>query len=115
MIFPLAELDAPIQLVLADIYPDGTVWFALTDPKNRRAHVCIDGREASSTRHRLFDRVRHPKKPGAVLIDLGAIEEGIVVPLVSRWLDSGTPKALGLHEYGWEIFRDALIHIGTCT
>jgi hypothetical protein len=33
--------------------------------------------------------------------------------LVSHWLDSGTPKQLKMHECGWEIFRDALIGIGT--
>ena len=46
------------------------------------------------------------------MVDLGAPEEGIVVPLLSKYLDSGGPKALGLTEYGWELARETLLHLG---
>jgi hypothetical protein len=46
------------------------------------------------------------------LVELGAEEEGIVVPLLSRYLDSGGPKALGLTEYGWELARETLLRLG---
>jgi hypothetical protein len=43
---------------------------------------------------------------------LGAPEEGIVVPLLSHYLDSGGPRALGLTEYGWELARETLLRLG---
>jgi hypothetical protein len=97
---------------LADAYGDGTVWFGLKDSEGRHAIVCIDGRQGSPTRHRLFDQAQHPGKPGAILLELGAPEEGIVVPLVSRWLDSAAPRELGLTEFGWELIRDTLSRLG---
>jgi hypothetical protein len=106
MLCPILTLNASITVAIADFYADGTLWFALRDSEGRRAQVCIDGRELSPTRFRLFDQARHPRKPEAVLIDLGALEESIIIPLISRWLDSGSPKSLGLTEYGWELIRD---------
>ena len=72
-------------------YNDGTVWFGFEDDESRYAEVCIDGRTGSPTRYRLFDLRRHPKKPDAMLLELGAPEEGIVIPLISRWLNSAAP------------------------
>ena len=54
----------------------------------------------SLTRYRLFQQARHPNQPGAILVELGTPEEAIVIPLLSKYLDSGGPKALGLTEYG---------------
>jgi hypothetical protein len=109
---PVLTLCAPLRVVLADAYGDGTVWFCVEDSAGRRATVCIDGREGSPTRHRLFDRARHPRRPEAVPLELGGPEEGLVVPLVSRWLDSAEPRRLGLTEFGWEKIRDALVRVG---
>jgi hypothetical protein len=97
---PISALSDSAQVVLADAYGDGTVWFAFEDAEGRWAHVCIDGRQGSPTRYRLFDLARHPKKPGAMLLELGAPEEGIVIPLVSRWLDSAPTRDLHLTEFG---------------
>jgi hypothetical protein len=115
MLSPVSALGDSARVVLADAYSDGTVWFAFEDGEGRRATVCIDGRQGSPTRYRLFDLARHPKKVTAVLLELGSAEEGIVIPLVSRWLDSAPPRALGLHDIGWELLRDTLIRIGSET
>ena len=112
MLSPISALATPVQVLVADAYSDGTVGFILEDCNGRYANVCIDGRKGSPTQHRLFDRARHPAKPGAVLIDLGAPEEGLIVPLISQWLDSATPRRLRLSEYGWEFVRDALLRLG---
>ncbi len=113
MHLPVLSLVGSLRVTLVDGYGDGTVWFAIEDSGSGGATLCIDGRERSPTRHRLFDLARHPQKPGAVLLELGGPEEGIVVPLVSRWLDSARPRELGLTEFGWEMVRDALLRLGT--
>ena len=87
------------------------MWAAIEDSQQRRAHVCIDCRAGSPTRNRIFDRARHPAKPGAVLIKLGAPEEGIVVSLLSCWCDD-EETSRRYREEGIEITRNALIHIG---
>jgi hypothetical protein len=115
MLSPISTLGRSARVVLADAYGDGMVWFAFEDAEGRYSTVCIDGRQGSPTRYRLFDMARHPKKPSAVLLDLGSAEEGIVIPLVSRWLDSAPPRVLGLHDIGWELLRDTLIRIGSET
>lgn len=46
------------------------------------------------------------------MVELGAPEEGIVVPLLSKYLDSGGPKDLELTEYGWELARETLSRLG---
>jgi hypothetical protein len=46
------------------------------------------------------------------LVELGAPEEGIVIPLLSRYLHSHGPKASGLTEYGWELARETLLRYG---
>jgi hypothetical protein len=50
-----------------------------------------------------------------VLLELGATEEGVVIPLVSRWLDSSSLRVLGLLDVGWGLLRDTLIRIGSET
>jgi len=112
MLSAIKSLNESVTVQGGDAYGDGTVWFSIQDSTGRVAHVCIDGREGSETRFRLFDRARHPKAADAVLIDLGAPEEGTVVSLVSTWLESGTPKELGLTEYGWDLIRGTLYRIG---
>jgi hypothetical protein len=67
---------------------DRILWFELDDSEGQHAVVCIDSREASPTRYRLFEGARHPARPEAILIGLGSEEEGVVVPALSRWLDS---------------------------
>jgi hypothetical protein len=49
------------------------------------------------------------------LVELGALEEGIVIPLLSCYLDSHGPKASGLTEYGWELARETLLRYGEPT
>ena len=112
MLSPISTLEGTIHVVLADAYGDGTVWFALEDSNARRTHVCIDGRKLSPTRNRLFEAARHPSMTDATLVELGADEEAVVVPLISNWLDSAVPEALGLNEYGWGIIRDGLLRLG---
>jgi hypothetical protein len=95
---------------------DGTPevpWFEIDDAVGRYAVVCIDGRDGSPTRYRLFEGARHPDKPGAVLIELGSEEEGGVVPLLSRWLDDSDrmvpPK---IRPEAKEHFIQLLLHLG---
>jgi hypothetical protein len=112
MLSPIQSLNPLTAIRLGAAYGDGTVWFSLQDSAGRIAHVCIDGRDGSETRYRLFDGARHPNASDTVLIELGAPEEGIIVSLASILLDSGTPKDLGLTEYGWDLIRDTLRRIG---
>jgi hypothetical protein len=112
---PVSALGASARVILADAYRDGTVWFAFKEAEGHYATVCIDGRQGSPTRYRLFDLGRHPRKPDAVLLELGAPEEGVIIPLISRWLDSAPPRELGLTEWGCELMRDILIRIGSET
>jgi hypothetical protein len=94
-----------------DAYGDGTIWAALEDGQGRYTHVCIDGRRGSPTRHRLFERARHPRQQAAALIGLGAPEEGVIVPLLSRWLDSDEARQF-LTEAGKEIIQAGLLRLG---
>ena len=75
-----------------DGYPDGAIWFELDGADGHYSVVCIDIREGSPTRYRLFEGTLRPEKPGAVLIPLGSWEEGVVVPTLSSWLDSETAR-----------------------
>jgi hypothetical protein len=112
MLVPIASLGQGLHVRLVDFYGDGTMWASLADDEGQVTHVCFDGRAQSPTRHRLYQQARHPRQDGAVLVELGSPEEGVVIPLLSRWLDSGGPKALGLTEYGWEMAREALLRYG---
>lgn len=107
----LSTLGEPFVVAIADAYGDGVVWFAIDGADDRFALVYIDGRADSPTRNRLFDGAKHPKRGGQI-IDLGAREEGIVISLVSKWLDSAEPRELGLTDFGWELIRDSLLRYG---
>src|SRR6516164_9128544 len=85
---PISALGRAPRAGWVDCCADGTIWFELDDAAGQYAVVCIDSREWSSTRHRLFEGARHPGRPGAVLLELGSLEEGVVVPVLSTWLDS---------------------------
>jgi hypothetical protein len=112
MLYPVTSLGTGIRVKWVDCYQDSTMTACITDGEGRITFVCIDGRAGSPTRHRLFQQARHPRQEGAVLLELGRVEEGNVVPLISRWLDSASPKQLGLTELGWEWAREALLHLG---
>ena len=112
MQIPVLALGERLRVEWVDFYGDLTMHARLSDDAGQRTEVCIDGRTNSPTRYRLFQQARHPGQPGATMVELGAPEEGIVVPLLSKYLDSGGPKALGLTEYGWELARETLLHLG---
>ena len=112
MLVPMSRVGDRPHLMHADGYPDGTVWFFFRGEEDIFALVCIDGRPGSPTRHRMFDQAGHSRKPGAVLLELGCPEEGVIVPAVSRWLDSAEPRKQGLSDYGWELIRDSLLRLG---
>lgn len=109
---PVTALGKGLRVEWVDFYGDHTMHACLSDEAGQRIEVCIDGRKDSPTRYRLFQQGRHPRQAGASLVELGSEEEGIVIPLLSRHLDSGGPKALGLTEYGWERARETLARYG---
>lgn len=108
----MTSLGKGLRVEWVDFYGDRTLHACISDEAGQRTTICIDGRMNSPTRYRLFQQARHPNKPGAVLVELGATEEGIVIPLLSRYLDSHGPKASGLTEYGWELAWETLLHYG---
>src|SRR5262245_9718206 len=112
MQLPVAALSNRLRVEWVDFYGDLTMHASISDECGQRTDVCIDGWKNSPTRYPLFQQARHPNQPGAVLVELGAVEEGIVIPLLSKYLDSGGPKALGLSEYGWELAKETLLHFG---
>lgn len=112
MLVPLTALGRGLRVEWVDFYGDLTMHACLVDGTGQRTTVCIDGRKSSPTRYRLFQRARHPSKPGATLLDLGCEEEGIVVPLLSHYLDLNGPTASGLTEYGWELAKETLLRLG---
>ena len=89
---PVAALGDSIRVVLFDAsgnWDDGLViWWALEDSDGARAYVGLDTRASRPTRYRLFEGARHPNSADCVWIELGSTEEGIIVPLLSRHLDS---------------------------
>jgi hypothetical protein len=112
MQLPVTALGKGLRVEWVDFYGDHTMHACISDEAGLRTEVCIDGRTNSPTRYRLFQQARHPNQPGAALVELGAPEEGIVIPLLSKYLDSGGPKALGLTEYGWELAKETLLRFG---
>jgi hypothetical protein len=112
MFMPVTALGRVLRVEWVDFYSRHTITACIADDEGRRTFVCFDGRPDSPTRNRLFQQARHPRQPGAVPVELGGPEEGIVVPLLSRWLDSAGPRALGLTDYGWELAREALLRLG---
>lgn len=112
MLQPLLSLGADRRVVLVDMYDHGDVmWALIQDSQQRTAHVCIDCRPNSPTRNRLFDRARHPQEPSAILIELGAPEEGIAVSMISRWCDE-EDTVRHYREAGVEMVKSALLHLG---
>ena len=109
---PVTALGNRLRVEWVDFYGDRTMHACITNEAGQRTEICIDGRKDSPTRYRLFQQARHPNVAGAVLVELGAPEEGIVIPLLSRHLDSHGPKAAGLTEYGWELARETLLRYG---
>jgi hypothetical protein len=88
MLSPVSSLSRDVYVEWLDGYGDGTIMAALVDSQGRKTHVCIDGRKTSPTRYRLFEQARHPNQAGAILVELGSSEEGILVPLLSRYCDT---------------------------
>ena len=88
MLTPVLSLGRDLAVEWLDAYSDGTIMAAIRDARKQKTHVCIDGRTTSPTAYRLFERARHPNQSVAVLVGLGSIEEGILVPLLSRYCDS---------------------------
>jgi hypothetical protein len=112
MQLPVLALGKGLRVEWVDFYSSLTMHACISDEAGQRTEICIDGRKNSPTRYRLFQQGRHPSKPGAALVELGAVEEGIVIPLLSHYLDSHGPKASGLTEYAWELARETLLHYG---
>lgn len=90
---PITALGKGLRVQHVDFYGDLTMHASLIDDAGQWMEVCIDGRKDSPTRYRLFQQGRHARKPGASLIELGGQEEGIVIPLLSRYLDMGGLEA----------------------
>jgi hypothetical protein len=109
---PVTDLGNRLRVEFVDFYGDHTMHALIRDDAGYQTEVCIDGRVTSPTRYRLFQQARHPHHRDAVLIELGAVEEGIVIPLLSNYLDSGGPKALNLTENGWELAKETLLRYG---
>lgn len=107
----IASLGQGLRCEFVDAYSDGTVNARIIDDQGHQAVVCIDARKGSPTRYRLFEQARHPNQAGAVLIELGAPEEGIVVPLISRWLDTDEARK-SFTEYGYELVRMTVTRLG---
>jgi hypothetical protein len=112
MHLPMTALGKKLRVEWVDFHGDLTMHACISDEAGQRTEVCIDGRKDSPTRYRLFQQARHPSKPVAVLVELGAPEEGLVIPLLSQYLDSHGPKAAELTEYGWELARETLLRYG---
>jgi hypothetical protein len=109
---PVTALGRGLRVRWIDFYGSGVMHARLVDEAGQETAVCIDGRADSPTRFRLFQQARHPREPEAVLVELGAEEEGIVIPLLSKYLESGGPKALNLTEYAWELAKETLLRLG---
>ena len=117
----VATLSNAIHVKLFDRYgnwDDGFVlWWALEDDRGQRTYVGLDDRKDSPTRYRLFEGVRHPGKDGCVWITLGSVEESIIVPLLSRWLDSPETwqqaRRSGVYEEFLEHAQKALVQLGS--
>jgi hypothetical protein len=108
----VTALGKGLRVEWIDFYGDLTMHACISDEAGQRTAICIDGRKDSPTRYRLFQHARHPNQLGAMLVELGAPGEGIVIPLLSRYLDSHGPKAAGLTEFGWELARETLLRYG---
>jgi len=101
-------LGADAHVAYADFYGIRILHAWIVDKVGQGTEVCIDLREDSPTRNRLFEGGRHPEKPGAALIELGSEQEGIIIPSLSQYLDSDEPRKY-LTEFGIEVFQNALL------
>src|SRR5437899_3127577 len=108
----ILDLDRSARVVWVDSYSTNVFWVDFEDATGKRALVCIDLRKDSPTRNRLFEKAMHPNKPGAVLVELGGEEEGVAIPLISRWLDSDEPRKMGIREEGIELVKTAFLRLG---
>lgn len=108
----ILDLDSTARVIWVDCYSTTVFWVRFEDAKGWQAIVGIDLRMDSPTRNRLFEKAMHPNKPGAIFLDLGGEEEGIAIPLISRWLDSDEPRKLGYREEGVELFKRAFLRLG---
>jgi hypothetical protein len=108
----ILELDSSARVIWVDSYSTNVFWADFEDAQGKRALVCIDLRKDSPTRNRLYEKAMHPNKPGAVLLDLGSEEEGVAIPLISRWLDSDEPRKIGIREEGIELVKRAFLKLG---
>jgi hypothetical protein len=108
----ILELDDTARVIWVDTYSSNVFWVDIEDAKGQRALVGIDLRKDSPTRNRLFEKAMHPNKPGAVFLELGGEEEGIAIPLISRWLDSDEPRKMGCREEGVELIKSAFLRLG---
>ncbi|MGF1578722.1 MAG: hypothetical protein ACFCD0_05100 [Gemmataceae bacterium] len=118
-IVPVSQLVAPISVGLVDAYGgweknDFVIWAAVEDRYQNRIVVCLDERQGSRTRHRLFEGARLPDRTGAKLIPLGSWEEGVIVPALSRWLDGALMATKRTHQEAFlEMMKYALVGIGS--
>lgn len=111
---PVSELGHSPRVVLVDRYGDGVVWWVIEDENANCATVCLDGREGSPTRYRLIDGTRHPCNCAGRVLELGCPEEGIAIPLLSRWIES-QPCENVVSEYLVEVVQEALRRFGEPT
>jgi hypothetical protein len=107
--------DLRIQLIdCYGTYANGhVIWASLADGGGSQCLICFDNRPESPTCHRLFCGARHPNNPAAELLELGCEEEGVIVPLLSRWLDSQEPWESGAYPLLLkELLQEALLRVG---
>jgi hypothetical protein len=119
MLSPVSSLGREVHVEWLDCHSDGTIMAALVDSQGRKTHVCVDGWQHSPTRFRLFEQARHPNQQGAVLVELGSPEEGVLVPLLSRYCDSPfkpwNPKTDAPREETQllkQLLKEALLRLG---
>jgi hypothetical protein len=113
----VATLREDVRITLADCFTTESegfvIWAELMDGVGNRCLICIDSRPRSPTCHRLFQGATHPRDPGARLVDLGHSDEGIIVPLLSQWLDHFEPWGEGANRFRFkEMLHEALLRLG---
>ena len=112
---PFESLLPDRYISLVDYYGHGVLWAIVEDSGGQCTHICIDNREESVTRGRVYVDARHPAKPGSRLTDLGSKQEGDVVVLFSHFLDDPTnwhSAGGGLLDSFRDTYSDALLSIG---
>lgn len=109
---PISGLDETARVTHMASYGLNVFWAMIEDASGKKTQVCIDLRAESPTRSRLFEQARHPNQTGARLLELGCEEEGIAIPLISRWLDSEEPSRMGIHDKGIELLKMAFLKLG---